>query len=311
MSSENPSTATFAETNAVDARVVAVERQVESLQAALSTSRRSRQTLLLGFIALIAIVSFLFYPMVTRLQSEEYITELSNEAQSYLADNSDNYMREVQTLSDNVTPVITKAFYEQAKKDTPKFTLAMNREREVLMRNLERRLKEQINAHYERVLAEYESIIVQEFPQAEDEQIRRRVIANFREALNRMVQRFYADELRAELQAMYDTWDGFPIADPAEEGDPKLEDQLVGYLMELVTVKMSGREQLVVAAEPAYDDRAAPAPAPSESDASDAASESESGASTPEPPPTPEEAPKEASDADAADSADSSSEKSE
>lgn len=120
MSSENQSSSTFAETNAVDAKVAGVERQVQALEAALKTSRRSRQTILLGFIALIAIVSWLFYPMLKTLQSKEFITKMSDEAQRYLEDHSEDYIREVQTLSDNVTPVITKAFYEQAKKDTPK-----------------------------------------------------------------------------------------------------------------------------------------------------------------------------------------------
>lgn len=125
--------------------------------------------------------------------------------------------------------------------------MAFDRERDVLMKNLERRLQEQVNAHYEKILVDYEAIIVQEFPQADDEIVRRRVVANFREALNRMVKKFYADELRAELQALYDTWDSFPVADPPEEGDVPAEDKLIGYLLELMSVKMSGSEQLVIA----------------------------------------------------------------
>ena len=150
-------------------------------------------------------------------------------------------MKEVQTLSEKITPVITKAFYEQAKKDTPKLTLAMNKERELLMKNVQARLEKQINDQYAKVLTDYETILITEFPKAEDDNIRRRVMANFREAMNRMVKKFYADQFQTELQAMYDTWDEFPVADAVDEGDVPMEDQLVGYLLELTTLKLSGK----------------------------------------------------------------------
>ena len=40
---------------------------------------------------------------------------------------------------------------------------------------------------------------------------------------------------------MYDTWDEFPVADAVDEGDVPMEDQLVGYLLELTTLKLSGK----------------------------------------------------------------------
>ena len=230
---------------AIGARVQAVQSQVTALEAALSTSRKSRQIILLGLVAVIAVVAYLFYGLANQLRSEEYITELSTEAQTYANNNTDAYMREVKTLADNVTPIITKAFAEQAKRDTPKLTLAMNKERALLMKNVQARLEKQINDQYAKVLADYEEILVKEFPKADDERIRRRIMANFREAMNRMVKRFYADQFQRELQAMYDTWDEFPIADAVEEGDVALEDQLVGYLLELMTMKASGTGNLL------------------------------------------------------------------
>lgn len=233
--------------DAIDARVQAVQNQVAALESALNTSRKSRQIILLGLVAVIAVVSYLFYGLANQLRSEEYITSLSEEAQTYANDNADSYMREVKTLTDNVTPVITKAFYAQAKKDTPKLTLAMNKEREKLMKNVQARLEKQINDQYAKVLADYEKILITEFPKAEDDIIRRRIMANFREAMNRMVKRFYADQFQNELQAMYDTWDEFPVADAVEEGDVPMEDQLVGYLLELTTLKLSGKGELLSA----------------------------------------------------------------
>jgi hypothetical protein len=230
---------------ASDARVQAVQGQVEALEAALRASKKSRTIILLGMAAVIGVIAYYCNDLATKLQSEEYITSLSTEAQTYLDNNSAEYMKEVQTLTENVTPIITKAFYEQAKRDTPKLTLAMNKEREKLMKNVQARLEKQINDQYAKVLADYEKILVKEFPKADDDIIRRRIMANFREAMNRMVKRFYADQFQRELQSMYDTWDEFPIADAVEKGDVAMEDQLVGYLLELMTMKASGTGNLL------------------------------------------------------------------
>lgn len=251
MSSENASAdaATPASDPAIDARVQSVESQVKALEAALAASRKARLTILVGLVVVIAVVIVLFKGLADELSSQEYITSLSNEAQEYVNENSDDYMKEVQKLADNAAPVVTKAFYEQAKKDAPKFTLALEREREKLMENVQQKLAVQISDKYEATLEGYEEILIQEFPKADDDRIRRRVVANFRESLNRMVQEFYADQFKEELQGMYDTWDGFPVADAAEEGDPALEDQLVGYLLELMTMKASGTGGLLETAD--------------------------------------------------------------
>lgn len=297
--------------SAIDARVQAVQGQVAALESALSASRKSRQIILVGLVAVIAVVAYLFYGLANQLRSEEYITKLSEEAQTYANDNADSYMREVKTLTDNVTPVITKAFYEQAKRDTPKLTLAMNKERELLMRNVQARLEKQINDQYAKVLADYEKILITEFPKAEDDNIRRRVMANFREAMNRMVKRFYADQFQEELQAMYDTWDEFPVADAVDEGDVPLEDQLVGYLLELTTLKLSGKGGSLIAARqtsnpaPAgaavedagsADDTTTPESESTDTATEDAAEETpaeKKDDASPSPPPEPETTPKE------------------
>lgn len=310
MTSETTSTDTGAADGggAIDARVQAVQGQVAALESALNASRKSRQIILVGLVAVIAVVAYLFYGLANQLRSEEYITKLSEQAQTYANDNSDSYMREVKTLADAVTPVITKAFYEQAKKDTPKLTLAMNKERELLMKNVQARLEKQINDQYAKVLTDYEQILLTEFPKAEDDIIRRRVMANFREAMNRMVKKFYADQFQKELQAMYDTWDEFPVADAVDEGDVPLEDQLVGYLLELTTLKLSGKGGSLIterqtsnsagaaAEDPAStDDPAVPEPETAEPGRIDAPAETparKKDDASPSPPPEPEETPK-------------------
>jgi len=236
---------------AIDARVEGVQSQIAALEAALIASRKSRMIILVGLVVVIGIVVVLFYGLAKEVQSDEYLTALNEQAQNYASDNTDNYMRQVKEVTDKVTPVVKEAFLAQAKQDAPKLTDAMNKEREVLMKNVRDRLEKQINDQYAKVLSGYEQILIAEFPKAEDDITRRRIMANFQEAMNRMVKQFYADQFQTELQAMYNTWDEFPIADAADEGDVPLEDQLVGYLLELMTMKASGSGSLLGDDKPA------------------------------------------------------------
>jgi len=230
----------------MDQRVQQVEKQVGDLQAALLATRKTRNLLVLSLLAVLVVAGVLFYRLGQRLQSEEYQTELGDAAQEYLEQNSPEYMREVQMLVDHVGPKVSDAFMDQAKKDMPLYAQAVDRQRELLMKNLEERLAIAINDHYEVTLKQSEEILIQEFPAADDDVTRRRVMENFRIALNRMVAKFYIDEFRTELQALYDTWDGFPVASVPDEGDLPLEDQLFGTLLNLVSLKLSsaGTEQL-------------------------------------------------------------------
>lgn len=222
-----------------DQRIQQVQNQVVQLQAALSATKQTRNLLVLSLLAVLAVAGVLFYQLGSRLQDEAYQTALGEAAQKYLEQNTGEYMREVQTLVDHVGPVVSDAFMTQVKQDTPLYTQAIDRQRELLMENLEERLALAINDHYDRTLDKYEDIIVQEFPAADDETVRRQVMENFRVSLNGMVKEFYIDEFRTELQTLYDTWDGFPIASVPDEGDLPLEDQLFGTLLNLLALKVS------------------------------------------------------------------------
>ena len=247
MSTEN---ASAEPDSGMDQRVKQVEKQVSDLQAALLATRQTRTVLLLSLLFVLTIAGVLFYRLGQRLRDAEYQAGLSKVAQEYLENNSAEYMREVQMLVDNVRPKLTDAFTDQAKKDMPLYTQAIDRERQALLDNLEERLAVAINDHYEATLQQYEAVLVQEFPAAENDLTRRRVMENFRRALNRMVGTFYIDQFRTELQTLYETWDEFPVASVPDEGDPALEDQLVGTLLNLVSLKLSSSGTDLAEADP-------------------------------------------------------------
>ena len=241
-----------------DERIQNVQKQVTDLQNALQATRQTRNLLVLALLAVLGITGGLFYNLANRLQDAAYQEALGAAAQKYLDQNTAEYMKEVQLLVDHVGPNLSDAFMDQVKKDTPLYTQAIDKQRQLLMDNLEERLALTLDEHYEETLKNYEAIIVQEFPAAEDDTTRRRITENFRAALNEMVKEYYIEEFRTELQALYDAWDGFPIADTPDEGDLALEDQLVGTLLNLVSLKLSSSGTDVAAVTAPASDTATP-----------------------------------------------------
>ena len=244
--------------DAVEQRAQALEAQLAALEGALGSVKRTRRIIIVLFLAFIVLVGFLIKGMADQIASNEYQEELLAEAQKTLESNSAEYMKEVQLLTEAVTPEITKAFYAQAKKDTPLYAGAFDREKQLLAENLRARIELTVNNYYEKALDKYEAELIKQFPKAEDEQVRRKLKANLRTSLNKLVQKFYAEEFERELNTIYEVWETFPPAAEVEEGDLPLEDQLIGYLFEMLTMKLSGHGTniLDVGAEEAEKDTA-------------------------------------------------------
>jgi len=246
----------------VDQPAQSLEAQLANLEAALGSVKRTRRIIVVLFLAFIVLVGFMLVSIANEFTSEKYREDLIAAAEKQLELNTPDYMREVETLAKEVTPVVTKAFYSQVKKDTPLYAGAFDREKEILAKNLRTRIEQQVNDYYDSALDKYEAELVKSFPKAQDENVRRRLKANLRRSLNELVKQFYADELERELTELYEVWETFPPADIPDEGELPLEDQLLGYLFEMLTIKMSGHGTniLDVGEEAAATDARSPQP---------------------------------------------------
>jgi len=236
MSSEGSQTV---EIEALSRKAEAIERESTALVKALGRARRTRQCLSLVVVVLIVAICALFYRLGDQFRSEQNTNLLLRTAEKQLAQRTDLFLTEVRKLADHSAPVLAEAFSAQSKKDMPKYGEAFNRERAVLLENLQERLKKQVQAHQKKVLDQHEAILKEEFPQFDDKKLHARMLDNMQIAMTPLVQKYYIDELGRQLQDMYDSWDEFPVAGPVRKGDPPLEDVPYGQLLELLTVKLS------------------------------------------------------------------------
>jgi hypothetical protein len=231
---------------ASDDRVIALELKLAEVEASMAFAGRMRQMLLLGVVALVAVIGVLFGQLVTRVQSDDYLKEIQDHAEAHLKKNEKIYLDEMQRLVSAVQPKLTEAFMAQAKKDTPEYTKAIDRQRQLLATNLEIKFTDLLNQHYENSLAKSEEILVREFPKAQDDDVRRKLMANMNLATQKVAKEFQVDYFKEELNKLYEVWETFPSADAPDEGDLPLADQLYFQLLELAKLMLSGQGTTVL-----------------------------------------------------------------
>jgi hypothetical protein len=223
------------------AQVEELLRVCEGLQRALARAKRVRQFLLIATLAFVVIVCYMFYSIGKRF-TPDHMGELQAMAQERLAKNSDEYMRELRTLADNARPVVVDAFLKQAKKDMPVYMHAAGQEREKFVDEMQERVSKSLLEHYGKVLDSHQKLLEEEFPLIKDQETHRKMMGNLHLAVEKLVKKYYVDEMKGQLLALYDGWDQFPRADAPASGDPTLEDQFVGGLMEFLTKSLTDEQ---------------------------------------------------------------------
>jgi len=223
----------------VDGRVEVLQKRIDALAAAVASGRRTRQMMLLAFLAFVLVAGWGFYSLANTVRSQTYQDQLVAQLQKTIQDNQDTFSKEAQLLSDGVVPVVHKAMSEQAKKDAPLFMQAIEKERAVLVAELPQKLLDRVEERHHELLREHEQILVEELPAAQDPKVRERMMANAYLALDQLVKKYYADEYTRLLQSMSNTWNDFPAVPPPAKDDPPLDQQLIGQLMDLLAIKMT------------------------------------------------------------------------
>jgi hypothetical protein len=220
-------------------KIAQIEREVDSLRSAISRARMVRFVFLLALIALVLAVVYFFLQLASQVTSEKFMEEIASEAKLHIENNQNDYQKQVQSLVDHSYPILTQAFSDQATKDMQKFTSAMDHERETLTNNLQTQLNDRLSKKYQGVLQEYESKMIETFPELADEKTRDKVIDNFQSIIKTLVARNYGDRFNLSSQRLMSIWDEFPAAEEVVGDATTLEEKLVHNLMQVATEVMS------------------------------------------------------------------------
>jgi hypothetical protein len=228
-----------ADSHAMTKQVEAVCQEFTGLQQALARARVYRLALLLVAVVLVGAIVWVFYGFGKQFTEKAFADRLAAVAQERLEKNSVLYTRELHALVDGTGPKVADAFTEQVKKDMPKYFEGMEKERDQLAAALVDQLGRRVENHYAELLVRNEKLIQDEFPAAKDPQRRERLVKNMDRAMQKLVKKYYLDEMEGQFRQLFATWDAFPPAPAPRPGDPSTEDQLIPELLDLLKYNLS------------------------------------------------------------------------
>lgn len=205
--------------------------EVTAVKVALRRSSRTRLLLLLLVLAFLAVAIWMFYTLALSFGSKENLNLLAEKANERLDQSVEPAMNHLQGLIDHCMPVLTKAFNDQTQADMPKYTKTLDEQRELLVRNLESRLGDRITARCETVGDQYEAILREEFPEVDDSDLIVQMYASMEQILVKLVDKYYSEQIRQEVEEVCQRWEDFEMADLPEEGDLSLQQEFLAELM--------------------------------------------------------------------------------
>jgi hypothetical protein len=232
-----------------------IEQQIDSLQSAINRLKHLRVFFFVAMIAIVVGVVYLFSQLAKQVTSERYLNEITALAQKNLESNHSAYQKELQAFVDHAYPVIAGEITAQATRDLQKYTNALEKERDTLMKNLEGRMNTMLADKYKQVLNQHEAAIVNKFPELQNQEVRTKVLANLQLLVDGLVARNYGDKFHDSFQKVLLVWDTFPASNEPTANEPKLEEKLLENLMVLsgsvMTTMQHAEKPTTIAARPA------------------------------------------------------------
>ena len=239
---------------ALTRKIEGLERNTEALTAAISLSRNIRLWLLLGVVVFIVVFGVMFFNLFGQLTEEEYQQKLRSTAiAKFLGTKKkeltqeqiyDLLMVEVNKLQEPAQEALQKAFSEQFEKDTKTYTELLENEWDVLQDNLQQKFKVKLDEHHHKILANYENVLRDEFPEITNKQTHERMMSNFNTIVSDLIDDYFIEELEKQMEGVFVTWHEFPVAGPLSPDQKKADleraDIIYGHLLDLLTITLAG-----------------------------------------------------------------------
>ncbi len=231
---QTPDTALLAQ------QIDAVAREQAALAAAASRGRAIRLLLLIALVAVAGFSAYRFYKLGDQLINDpKYHQKVLSAVETHWTENEATYTREVEKLYQESYPIVTDALVQQVKKDVPIYLKSLDKQRDELQRDLEKKLTTRLQGQYEKLMQRQQDTLRKEYPEAENPEVRERVQKNLELALNKVANKYYLEEMRTQVQGLLGLWDNFPTQPPPKGGEPSLEDQLTATLTNLLMYRIA------------------------------------------------------------------------
>ena len=226
------------ENEAFGKKIGAIEKEVATVKVTIRRASRTRLSLLVVALAIIGISLWMFYSLAMDFGSQENLNLLAEKAKERMDQSTDPALAQVRKLQENAVPVLKEAFLAQVDKDTPKYSAAVDREREILMKNLESELDKKIRAHFQKASEKYQVILAEEFPELKDPELLDAVYSSVIDIMDRLVQEYYSDKVKNEIEGLNEKWLELEMAELPTAKEPPLQQQFLAALLHLAAMKV-------------------------------------------------------------------------
>ncbi|MDI9446939.1 MAG: hypothetical protein GXY25_01515 [Pirellulaceae bacterium] len=241
---ETPTT----ENEALRKEIGAIEKEMATVKVVIRRASRTRLALLLIALALVGASIWAFYRLAMSFGSQENLNLLAEKARVRANESSKPAINHVRALAENSLPVLREAFSVQVEKDRSKYTETLTRERDLLVKTLESQLDEKIRAHFHQISLKYQAILREEFPELEDPKLLDQMYSSVVDIMERLVEEYYSDRVRNQIEEMNRMWLEFDVADLPAEGETPLEQQFMASVLHLAALKID-RKSVELGAE--------------------------------------------------------------
>jgi hypothetical protein len=192
-------------------------------------------------------IEFFYQPDVDPRQTAKY----AEEAQERLDQHADEIQKEVAALASETVPPITEAVYARAKRDYPKYMDALQEESDEYLANVEKMFIEKVKAQYREYLAAHRDVLKKEFPEHASEENVEKVMREFEQTFDRLVERYYLDEFRREAKRTRTLWAKFEPLPAPGPNEPSLQEQLADYTADWTVIALAEEGEDVATSETA------------------------------------------------------------
>jgi hypothetical protein len=222
----------------VSPELIRLSERVAELESTMHLGRWVRVAVFLGLLGFIGAVTWGLLKLANQVRSQQYLDAIASIGQKQVEQRTPMLQKEVEQLTQVASPILSQAFSEQAKKDMPLFLEAVDKERELFIDDFKDKLRAKLNKSYDASLRDKMAIIKQVLPEIEDPVVQERLEKNLKLAMEQLIEKYYITEIDVQARDMFAQWDAFPAA-KAEVTDQKIEDLLIGNLLELAHYKLS------------------------------------------------------------------------
>ncbi len=221
---------------AVTDKMNALENESRRILRALNWATKVRLILFCGLFLFVLTSAFLFYRLYIDIRHNR-LAEVQRTIESQPELFSEPLTRQVLRLAEDEGPHIAEVFRLQAEADSDVIVAAMNAERDVLIKNLQKDMQEKLTASFSKMLDEQEELLIKEFPVLEDPEKMENVRNNMEKVYQQFGQRYYVDFMKEELEEIAGKLDEFPASQP-KMANISVAEQIALELFELIRMTL-------------------------------------------------------------------------